>query len=68
MRGMDVAEQLATEGWSVGLINARFAKPLDRELILDNARSKKLIVTLEESIAAGGFGSAVLELIAERVP
>ncbi len=65
MRGMEVAEQLAAEGWSVGLINARFAKPLDRELILDNARGKKLIVTLEESVAAGGFGSAVLELIAE---
>jgi 1-deoxy-D-xylulose-5-phosphate synthase len=65
MRGMEVGEQLAAEGWSVGLINARFAKPLDRELILENARGKKLIVTLEESIAAGGFGSAVLELIAE---
>jgi 1-deoxy-D-xylulose-5-phosphate synthase len=65
MRGIEVAEQLAAEGWSVGLINARFAKPLDRDLILDNARGKKLIVTLEESIAAGGFGSAVLELIAE---
>jgi 1-deoxy-D-xylulose-5-phosphate synthase len=65
MRGVEVAEQLAAEGWSVGLINARFAKPLDRDLILDNARGKKLIVTLEESVAAGGFGSAVLELIAD---
>jgi len=65
MRAMEVAEQLGSEGMSVGVINARFAKPLDRELILDNARGKKLVVTLEESIAAGGFGSAVLELITE---
>jgi len=65
MRGQEVADQLTAEGLSVGLINARFANPLDRELILDNARGKKLVVTLEESIAAGGFGSAVLELIAE---
>jgi 1-deoxy-D-xylulose-5-phosphate synthase len=65
MRGVEVADQLAAEGWSVGLINARFAKPLDRDLILDQARGKKLIVTLEESIAAGGFGSAVLELITD---
>jgi len=65
MRAMEVAEQLNSEGLSVGVINARFAKPLDRELILDNARGKKLVVTVEESITAGGFGSAVLELITE---
>ena len=65
MRGLEVADQLAADGWSVGVINARFVKPLDLQLILDNARGKKLVVTLEESIAAGGFGSAVLEAIAE---
>ncbi len=65
VRGLEVAEQLAADGLSVAVINARFAKPLDRNLILDNARGKKLVVTLEESIAAGGFGSAVLEAIAE---
>ena len=44
-------------------VNARFAKPLDRQLILDQARGKRLVVTFEESVAAGGFGSAVLEAI-----
>ena len=38
------------EGWSVGVINARFAKPLDRQLILDQARGKRLVVTFEESV------------------
>jgi 1-deoxy-D-xylulose-5-phosphate synthase len=65
MRGLEVADRLAGEGWSVGVVNARFAKPLDRDLIVKNARGKKLIVTLEESVAAGGFGSAVLEALAE---
>ena len=65
MRGMEVADALAADGWSVGVINARFAKPLDTELILANARGKKLVVTLEESVVTGGFGSGVLEAIAE---
>jgi 1-deoxy-D-xylulose-5-phosphate synthase len=45
------------------VINARFAKPLDRQLILDQARGKKLLVTFEESVVTGGFGSAVLEAV-----
>jgi 1-deoxy-D-xylulose-5-phosphate synthase len=64
-RAMAVADQLATEGWSVGVINARFAKPLDRQLILDQARGKRLLVTFEESVISGGFGSAVLEAVEE---
>ncbi len=39
-----------------GSINARFAKPLDRQLILDQARGKRLVVTFEESVVTGGFG------------
>jgi 1-deoxy-D-xylulose-5-phosphate synthase len=62
-RGRQAAEELAREGWSTGIINARFAKPLDRQLILDQARGKKLVVTLEESVVSGGFGSAVLDLM-----
>jgi 1-deoxy-D-xylulose-5-phosphate synthase len=65
MRAMDVASALESEGWSVGVINARFAKPLDRQLILDAARGKRLVVTFEESVATGGFGSGVLELMEE---
>jgi 1-deoxy-D-xylulose-5-phosphate synthase len=64
-RGRQAAEMLEAEGWSVGLINARFAKPLDSQLILDAARGKTLVVTLEESVVTGGFGSGVLELIEE---
>jgi 1-deoxy-D-xylulose-5-phosphate synthase len=65
MRAMEAATALEAEGWSVAVINARFAKPLDRQLILDAARGKRLVVTLEESVVSGGFGSAVLELIEE---
>jgi 1-deoxy-D-xylulose-5-phosphate synthase len=64
-RGIEAAEALAAEGWSVGVVNARFAKPLDRDLIVAQARRARLVVTLEESALAGGFGSGVLEAIEE---
>ena len=64
-RAMDAAAALEADGWSVGVINARFAKPIDRQLILDAARGKKLVVTFEESVVTGGFGAAVLELLEE---
>jgi len=65
MRALAVADELAQDGWSIGVVNARFAKPLDRQLILDQARGKGLVVTFEESVVAGGFGSAVLEAVEE---
>ena len=63
-----VAEEVAQllerrYGLKTTLINARFVKPLDEELILTQAAQKKLVVTMEEGILAGGFGSAVLELL-----
>ena len=64
-RALEAADALESEGWSIGVINARFAKPLDGQLILDAARAKRLIVTFEESVTTGGFGSGVLELIEE---
>ena len=64
-RGMAVAEALEADGWSVGVIDARFVRPLDRELILGDATGKQLLVTLEESALPGGFGSAILELLAD---
>jgi 1-deoxy-D-xylulose-5-phosphate synthase len=64
-RVLEVADRLAADGWSVGVINARFAKPLDRQLILDQARGKRVLVTFEESVVTGGFGSAVLEAVEE---
>jgi len=64
-RAIEAADVLEAEGWSVGVINARFAKPLDRDLILGQARGRRLVVTFEESIATGGFGGGVLEAIEE---
>ena len=64
-RAMEVAVALEARGWSTAVINARFAKPLDRDLIVDAARGKRLVVTFEESVASGGFGSAVLEALEE---
>ena len=65
MRAMEVAAALEAQGWSAGVVNARYAKPLDRQLILDQARGKRLVVTLEESVVTGGFGSGVLEAFEE---
>ena len=62
-RAVEAADVLAAEGWSVGVINARFAKPLDTGLIIREARGRQLVVTFEESVEAGGFGSGVLEAI-----
>ena len=64
-RVMEAATALESDGWSVGVIDARFAKPLDRQLIMDAACGKRLVVTFEESVVTGGFGSAVLELFEE---
>ena len=54
---------LIGEGRKVALMDARFAKPLDEEMICDLARRAKRLVTVEENTAHGGFGSAVLELL-----
>ena len=55
------ARLLRAEGINVGVINARFVKPLDRETILRAVESLPLVVTVEEGTLEGGFGSAVLE-------
>jgi 1-deoxy-D-xylulose-5-phosphate synthase len=60
---LEAAEQLQDQGVSVAVINARFVKPLDEELILKYAGAIKRVVTLEEHCLAGGFGSAVLETL-----
>jgi 1-deoxy-D-xylulose-5-phosphate synthase len=65
-RAFEAAEALAADGWSVAVINARFAKPLDRDLIVGEARGKRLVVTFEESVVNGGFGSGVLEAIEDE--
>ena len=58
------AERLRSEGVSVGVVDARFAKPLDERLLGEHLREHRLLLTLEEHQRAGGFGSAVLEAAA----
>ncbi|MHB8391961.1 MAG: 1-deoxy-D-xylulose-5-phosphate synthase [Acidobacteriaceae bacterium] len=58
--------QLEREGYSAALINARFAKPLDTDLLEEYARRVGLIVTFEDHVLMGGFGSAVLEYLSSR--
>ena len=61
-----IADKLRDEeGLSVGVVNARFIRPLDRTLLLSQAAVVPLIVTLEDNVLAGGFGSAVLEALQE---
>lgn len=58
--------QLEREGYSAALVNARFAKPLDTELLENYARRVGLIVTFEDHVLMGGFGSAVLEYLSSK--
>jgi 1-deoxy-D-xylulose-5-phosphate synthase len=58
------AEELEARGLSTTVADARFAKPLDRELVLRLAREHEVLVTIEEG-SIGGFGSHVLGLLAE---
>jgi len=59
------AEELKNKGISVTIVDARFAKPLDEELILRCAREHEIMITIEEG-SIGGFGSHVENLLAER--
>jgi len=62
----ELAERLSREeGLSVGVVNARFVKPLDRALLLSHAACIPMLVTMEDHVIAGGFGSAVLEALQE---
>jgi 1-deoxy-D-xylulose-5-phosphate synthase len=61
-----LAERLAAENQlSVGVVNARFVKPLDRNLLLSHAAVVPLLVTMEDHVITGGFGGAVLEALQE---
>jgi 1-deoxy-D-xylulose-5-phosphate synthase len=64
--GRALAAALAARtGVSVGMVNARFAKPIDATLLQAQASAAQLIITLEDGAVTGGFGSAVLEALAE---
>ncbi|MDP2931678.1 MAG: 1-deoxy-D-xylulose-5-phosphate synthase [Chloroflexota bacterium] len=60
---LEAARELASHGLEATVVNARFAKPLDTELILDLTNRIKHMVTIEENTLAGGFGSNVAELL-----
>jgi 1-deoxy-D-xylulose-5-phosphate synthase len=62
---LKAADLLRDEGIHVGVINARFVKPLDTEIVLQAVRDCGFVVTVEESSLMGGFGSAVLEAAAD---
>ncbi len=58
-----LAEMLRLEGFSAAVINPRFAKPVDRDCVADFGGRCGLVVTLEDHVLAGGFGSAVMETL-----
>jgi 1-deoxy-D-xylulose-5-phosphate synthase len=58
---LEIARTLGAEGVGAAVINARFAKPVDAEMIRQYAKSSEILLTLEDHALAGGFGSAVLE-------
>jgi len=61
-----VANLLEKKGYSAAVVNARFVKPLDGNVIVQFAEKVKLLVSLEENTIHGGFGSGVLETLSEQ--
>jgi 1-deoxy-D-xylulose-5-phosphate synthase len=59
------ADHLATKGFSVGVVNARFVAPLDETLIAAQSKRARAFVTIENGVAAGGFGTAVAEVLGD---
>ena len=63
---IELSDRLKIEdGRSIGVVNARFSKPLDNSLLLKQARQSPLIVTMEDGVLSGGFGSAALETLSD---
>jgi 1-deoxy-D-xylulose-5-phosphate synthase len=63
---LQAAHLLDQEGISLAVIDPRFIKPLDRDLLTAEARRVGTVITIEENVLQGGFGSAILELMAEE--
>ena len=67
--GANVYENLHAMGYHCSLVNARFVKPIDEELLTELSTKHKLIVTIEENVRAGGYGEKVQEFISDhRLP
>jgi len=60
---LEAAQELAANGIEATVVNARFAKPLDAELIIDLTSDIKRLVTVEENALSGGFGNSVIDLL-----
>lgn len=60
---LDVREQLIEQGYACSLVNARFVKPIDEEMIREACMEHRLIVTMEENVASGGYGEKVREYV-----
>jgi 1-deoxy-D-xylulose-5-phosphate synthase len=67
-KALEAADRLAERGLEVTVADARFAKPLDTDLLQRLAADHDLLVTVEEGVLAGGFGSAVWETLSEGGP
>ena len=65
-KAKEAAAILKEESIEAAVVNMRFIKPLDTELLGEMARTKKLLITAEENVLAGGFGSAVAEYLADH--
>jgi 1-deoxy-D-xylulose-5-phosphate synthase len=63
---VEASHRLFESGIDCTVVNARFVKPLDEELLLELAKNHKTLITVEENILAGGFGSAVLEFLNQK--
>jgi 1-deoxy-D-xylulose-5-phosphate synthase len=63
---LSAALELETEGIHCTVINGRFIKPMDREMLADVATRIRKVLTVEENVVMGGFGSAVMEVLAEE--
>ena len=61
-----VIESLEEQGYKIGLVNPRFIKPMDKELLDQLAETYPLIVTLEEGILNGGYGSMVMQYLVQK--
>ncbi|HJS43385.1 MAG TPA: 1-deoxy-D-xylulose-5-phosphate synthase [Gemmatimonadales bacterium] len=65
---LDAADALAADGFDVSVVNARFLKPMDREMLEALARDHKLLVTVEDGTVVNGFGAALAALVQTTAP
>ncbi|MFN7065690.1 MAG: transketolase C-terminal domain-containing protein, partial [Aquificaceae bacterium] len=65
-QALQVSQELLKDGLDIAVVNARFIKPMDEELLEKLVQRYDLFITVEDNVLAGGFGSGVLEWLAKR--